>query len=193
MTEIQEDKRNSHVSSPSTIRYAGFWMRFWAYMVDVLVTSSISTILLNPFSALDTASPLGWTYTGIIAVLIFFIYFVLMTKYFGQTLGKMIFGLKVMRKDGTPLTWNDVLFREVIGRFFYRVFGIAKILYLIIAFDKQKRGIHDMIADTIVVHEASNEVVGELSYQKNVLYEATSCSYTDVAFVIFEWIIFGKF
>ncbi len=76
----------------------------------------------------------------------------------------MIFGLKVMRKDGTPLTWNDVLFREVIGRFFYRVFGIAKILYLIIAFDKQKRGIHDMIADTIVVHEASNEVVGELSY-----------------------------
>lgn len=24
MTEIQEDKRNSHVSSPSTIRYAGF-------------------------------------------------------------------------------------------------------------------------------------------------------------------------
>lgn len=164
MTEIQEDKRNSHVSSPSTIRYAGFWMRFWAYMVDVLVTSSISTILLNPFSALDKASPLGWTYTGMIAVLIFFIYFVLMTKYFGQTLGKMIFGLKVMRKDGTPLTWNDVLFREVIGRFFYRVFGIAKILYLIIAFDKQKRGIHDMIADTIVVHEASNEVVGELSY-----------------------------
>ncbi len=105
MTEIQEDKRNSHVSSPSTIRYAGFWMRFWAYMVDVLVTSSISTILLNPFSALDTASPLGWTYTGIIAVLIFFYLFCFDDKIFWPDIRKNDFWFKghAKRWDSTNM------------------------------------------------------------------------------------------
>jgi hypothetical protein len=36
------------------VRYAGFWMRFWAYLLDLLVVGSIERILIKPlFRVLD--------------------------------------------------------------------------------------------------------------------------------------------
>lgn len=75
-----------------------------------------------------------------------------MTKYFKQTLGKMVFGLKVQKDNGEPLDWMTVLFREGIGRF---INGTMLYLpYLIIAVAPNNKSIADYFADTIVVHEA---------------------------------------
>ena len=66
----------------------------------------------------------------------------------GATPGKMVFGLKVVRPNGAPLT---------LGRAFGRYFGkllssmTLTIGYIIAAFDSQKRALHDMIADTRVI------------------------------------------
>ncbi|GAE91103.1 hypothetical protein JCM21714_39 [Gracilibacillus boraciitolerans JCM 21714] len=65
----------------------------------------------------------------------------------------MIFGLRVIREDSQSLSWSDLLFREVIGRFIHRVFFIAVLLYLFVAFTTEKQGIHDMIGNTRVVIE----------------------------------------
>ncbi|WP_284139565.1 MULTISPECIES: RDD family protein [unclassified Virgibacillus] len=142
---------------PVHLRYAGFWMRFWAYMADLIIVFSITGIVLLPLHFIGTGgSPISigyWTVNGIISIGVLYLYFLLMTKYFSQTLGKMIFGIKVIRKDLEPLTWSDLIFREIIGRFFYRVFTIAGLLYIVVAFDDRKRGIHDMIGDTSVIHE----------------------------------------
>jgi len=86
------------------------------------------------------------------STIILYLYFVLMTKFYGQTVGKMIFGLKVIRKDYESLRWSDLLFREVVGRFLYRVIGILTLLYVVVAFDPLKQGVHDMIGDTRVIH-----------------------------------------
>lgn len=136
--------------------YAGFWMRFWAYTVDLIIVFCINGIVLTPFKFINNGLEwtVGyWTVAGIVSVVVLYLYFLLMTKYYEQTLGKMIFGLKVVRKDFQPLGWNDLIFREIVGRFFYRVLTITGILYIIVAFDDRKRGIHDMIADTRVIHE----------------------------------------
>lgn len=137
-------------------RPAGFWMRFWAYTVDLIIVSCINGILLIPFKFINDGAQIDvgfWTVTGILSTIVLYLYFVLMTKFYGQTLGKMIFGLKVVRKDFEPLKWDDLLFREVIGRFLYRVIGILTLLYIVVAFDPKKQGIHDMIGDTFVIHE----------------------------------------
>jgi|SRR5699024_7904678 len=137
-------------------RPAGFWMRFWAYTVDLIIVSCINGILLIPFKFINDGAPITigiWTLAGIISTIVLYLYFVLMTKFYGQTVGKMIFGLKVVRKDFEPLKWPDLFFREVIGRFLYRVIGILTLLYLVVAFDPKKQGIHDMIGDTFVIHE----------------------------------------
>lgn len=137
-------------------KYAGFWMRFWAYTIDLIIVFSISGILLSPFKFINDGEAIDvgfWTAAGIAGAIVLYLYFVLMTKWRNQTLGKMILGLKVVREDEQPLKWNDLIFREVVGRFLLRVFWFCSFLYLFVAFSPQKQGIHDMIGNTRVVFD----------------------------------------
>jgi len=143
-------------SSPQMIEdykvYAGFWMRFWAYLIDLLIISSISNILIHsvlaPFGVKDTGGM--FSIHHILSAIIFYSYFVFMTKYFSQTLGKMIFGLKVIPIKGEKLTWSTVLFREWIGRY---ISVTIILLYLVVIFLPKKQGLHDVFSDTAVIHE----------------------------------------
>ncbi|GAB3803273.1 RDD family protein [Virgibacillus kimchii] len=137
-------------------RYAGFWMRFWAYLADLLVVFSINGILLSPLGFMNDGFPVEigfWTVAGIAGSIISYLYFLLMTRFYSQTVGKMIFGLKVVREDLSALTWRDLLFREVVGRFFHRVFSFTFLLYIIVGFTNQKQGLHDIIGNTRVVFD----------------------------------------
>lgn len=143
-------KQNTH-------RYAGFWMRFWAYVFDIIVIFGVNSFILSPFNFINNGMPVDiwfWTWNGMIAGLIYYLYFLLMTKFFGQTVGKMILGLKVIHHGDGKLTWIDLFFREVIGRFIYNVFFLLKLLYIIIGFTNEKQGLHDMIGNTRVIHES---------------------------------------
>lgn len=145
-----EDKTVSH-SAP--IHFAGFWMRFWAYLLDLIVIGSIDRILINPvFRVLDI--PLTefniFAPISIATAITFYAYFVLMTRFFNQTLGKMVFGLKVIDLKGQKLSWGTVLFREWIGRFISATILIG---YVVVAFLPKKQGLHDIFTDTTVIHE----------------------------------------
>ena len=134
-------------------RYAGFWMRFWAYLLDLIVIGSIDRIVVYPVFRLldlDLYAESMFAPISISTAIVFYAYFVFMTKYFGQTLGKMVFGLKVVGLNGEKLSWGTVLFREWIGRFISTTVWIS---YCIVAFLPKKQGLHDLFADTTVVHE----------------------------------------
>ncbi len=139
-----------------TVLYAGFWMRFWAYLLDLVVIGSINRILINPlFRFLDiplTESSM-FSPASIATAVVFYLYFVIMTKYFQATLGKMVFGLKVIELTGNPPKWSTLFFREFIGRFISKVTFIG---YLIVAFLPKKQGLHDLFADTTVIHDRNN-------------------------------------
>ncbi len=136
------------------VRFAGFWMRFWAYLLDLLIIGSIDRLIVNPIFRLLNI-PLFESHMfapiSIVTAIIFYAYFVLMTKFFNQTLGKMVFGLKVVDLEGKSLTWGTVIFREWIGRFISAT--IFFVGYIIIAFLPKKQGLHDLFTDTTVVHE----------------------------------------
>lgn len=133
--------------------YAGFWMRFWAYLLDLVVIGSVQRLIVYPvFRALDLSiveesifSPIT-----IATAAVFYAYFVLMTKFYRQTIGKMVFGMKVVALNGEKLSWGTVMFREWIGRF---ISATVFILYVVVAFTKKKQGIHDLFADTTVIYE----------------------------------------
>lgn len=133
--------------------YAGFWTRFWAYLLDLVVIGSINRMIINPvFRALDVSLIEDGIFSpvAIATAIVFYLYFVLMTKFLGQTLGKMVFGLKVVELDGKALTWGTVIFREWIGRF---ISATIMVLYVVVAFTKKKQGLHDLFADTTVIYE----------------------------------------
>nr|WP_249305917.1 RDD family protein [Lederbergia citrea] len=128
-------------------------MRFWAYLLDCVVLFSINGILVKPiFRGFDISLSKAGVISpyGVAAGIIFYLYFILLTKYFGQTLGKMVFGLKVIPLKADDLSWGTIVFREGIGRYISATFNF---LYMIIAFTPKKQGLHDLFADTSVIHE----------------------------------------
>ena len=134
------------------VRYAGFWMRFWAYLLDLIIIGSIERIAIKPvFRLLDLSlsefnmfAPIS-----IASAVIFYVNFVLMTKLFNQTLGKMVFGLKVIDLKQDKISWGTILFREWIGRF---ISATVIVGYFIVAFLPKKQGLHDFFANTTVIH-----------------------------------------
>jgi uncharacterized RDD family membrane protein YckC len=147
-----DEQETTHDSDTISIRYAGFWMRFWAYLLDLIVVGSIERLIINPiFRALEI--PLiefnMFAPISIASAIIFYLYFVLMTKYFNQTIGKMVFGIKVIDLKNDKLTWGTILFREWIGRF---ISATVVIGYIIVAFLPKKQGLHDLFTDTSVIH-----------------------------------------
>lgn len=145
----------STVEPKTSDRFAGFWMRFWAFSADLLIIFSINGILLSPLRLINEGTDIYisiWTIHGITGAIVFYLYFLILTKKLGQTMGKMIFGLRVIRADHKPLQWSDLVFREVITRFIYKTFFFLNLLYLIVAFNKEKKGFHDMVGNTRVVH-----------------------------------------
>ncbi|MGE8206313.1 RDD family protein [Heyndrickxia sp. NPDC080065] len=133
--------------------FAGFWMRFWAYLLDLIVIASIERLIIKPIFRI---SDIPFTDSGmftpyaIATAITFYLYFILMTKFFSQTIGKMVFGLKVISFKETKLSWGTIIFREGIGRY---ISVFIKILYILVAFTPNKQGLHDIFADTSVIHE----------------------------------------
>ena len=158
MTDVYNGQQPKVDELSSTVtntcyRPAGFWMRFWAYVTDLIIVFSINGIILtilNNFFNTDQLFISVWAFNGMISSIIFYVYFLVMTKYYGQTLGKMIFAIKVISVDNNELTWGTVLFMEWIGRY---ISASILILYLFVAFLPKKQGIHDYFADTVVIHE----------------------------------------
>ncbi|KOY81228.1 RDD family protein [Lysinibacillus macroides] len=140
-------------SKSYTLKTAGFWIRFWAFLLDGFIVSAVIGILINPiFYLMDwsLSESVWYAPISIITAILYYSYFVLMTKFFGQTLGKMVFGLRVISLKHDQLTWSDVLFRDWIGRVINNIFMP---LYILVVIMPENQGLHDYFADTTVVHE----------------------------------------
>lgn len=116
--------------------------RVVAFIIDSLVVSGLVTLFFSM-----------WRFTDIIdfaiSTAIYCLYFAGMTFIFkGQTLGKMIMGLRTVRLDGYHLKLGDIFFREIIARIIQRPFPF---LYIISFFTSEKKQIGDWVANTCVV------------------------------------------
>ena len=76
------------------------------------------------------------------------IYEIVLIRKYGATLGKMACKIKVVTADGQGLT-----VMRAVGRHFAKYISqlIVGIGYLMAAFDKEKRGLHDHICSTRVI------------------------------------------
>ena len=145
--------------------FAGFWIRLFAYLVDLLVVQSLVAILIKPPLALSGIRMQGnnpLTLFGFLQVLLLVGYFILTTKYTnGQTLGKMIFGIRVVCFKEEKLSWQTVLIREGVGRYIGK---IVAVIYLFAAFQSKKQHPIDLLCDTSVVTENSVRALQESYY-----------------------------
>jgi predicted Zn finger-like uncharacterized protein len=136
---------------------AGFWARFVAYLLDSLILGAVQFgiglalgFAGGAMSGFDGEESLAMgMLTWLCGMVIGITYAVFFTGYNGQTPGKMALRIQVVRTDGTPMTYGRAFLREVIGKFASAI--ILGIGYLMVAFDRNKQGLHDKIAGTYVI------------------------------------------
>ena len=142
-------------STNITTKYAGFWIRFVAAMVDGI-------ILIIPIGAIQYLSSAAALSSGLqsqsaklvtlpIYLLVTWGYYALMTYYTGATLGKMLVGITVKSDDLGKLSFGRVILRETIGKILSQI--ILYIGYIIAGFTQKKQGLHDMLARSVVVYK----------------------------------------
>jgi predicted Zn finger-like uncharacterized protein len=133
---------------------AGFWMRVVATFIDTFIVFALQFLLGTLLAVVGIANNSGSAGDMALLVQLFGFalsctYYVFFTGYCGQTPGKMVLRIKVIRCDGSSLSYGRAAFREIPAKFISGIiFGIG---YLMVAFDEQKQGLHDRMADTYVI------------------------------------------
>ncbi|WP_227936590.1 RDD family protein [Alkalihalobacillus deserti] len=147
---------SEEVFSP-TFYYAGFWMRLWAFLLDLITVFSLNLLLVSPLVRLTNINGLlslgRYSFETFLGAVVFFLYFAIMTKLNGQTIGKMVMGIRVISANDDELKWTQIVFREGIGRFLHQAFFLLYAIYVMVAFTEKKQGLHDVIADTFVIYD----------------------------------------
>jgi uncharacterized RDD family membrane protein YckC len=126
------------LGAPS-LAYGGFWIRVLASLID-------SLLLLLPWYVLQrTLGPGG----GLISWVIDLLYFALMESSGSQaTVGKMACGLVVTDTYG-----NQISFGRATGRYLAKTLSALTLFvgFAMVGWTRQKRGLHDFVAGTLVV------------------------------------------
>jgi uncharacterized RDD family membrane protein YckC len=152
------------VVPPSQIampHYAGFWIRVAAALVDTLllftagfpiriVVGSVVTLLgtdvqmpvhelllVRRWVRIAVAIAIGWAYKAGME-----------SSRYQATLGKMAMRLRVTDLEGNRLSLSHATARYFAKYLSLLTLGIG---YLMVGFDKQKQGLHDRIAETLVL------------------------------------------
>jgi len=136
--------------------YAGFWVRVLAYLLDSVLLITVQTVLsllinltIGMLGIATEGDPAINTIIWLFGAVLSISYAVFFTGYCGQTPGKMVLRIKVIRTDGSPINYGRAALREVLGKFISSI--LLGIGYLMVAFDSRKQGLHDKIADTYVI------------------------------------------
>ena len=153
---------------PPVVRYAGFWRRFVAHMIDQIIVSIVAFMLFIPALALvgigigagisdESPSAIGFIFAAIAAylaailviIILQWLYYALMESSNKQaTLGKLAIGIIV-----TDLKGGRISFGRATGRYFGKIVSgmILCIGYIMAGFTEKKQALHDIMASCLVV------------------------------------------
>jgi uncharacterized RDD family membrane protein YckC len=153
--------------SPTVVRYAGFWRRVGASLIDIFILQTLSGIAVIFLIAIQftvgvfatRSETLDDVYqvvfmvlfitVGVAASALYLLYWPLMESSSRQaTLGKRALDIVVTDIDG-----KRIPFARAVGRNLGKI--VSAIIYyvgfIMIAFTKKKQGLHDMMAGCVVV------------------------------------------
>jgi uncharacterized RDD family membrane protein YckC len=121
----------------------GFWIRFTATWIDLLIVLAIVKTIVVIFSHAGIYVPFELTF-----ILFFVVYSSVLIGWQGRTIGKALCGLTVLSSKDKSIGYLRAFFRETI---FKAVSAICLFLgFVWIGFSRRKRGWHDYIAQTAV-------------------------------------------
>ncbi len=149
------------------VGYGGFWRRFVALFLDVIIMGVLGALIGGVVGAIYGAAGMGvaaepavpgqlpttdfvlFGVVQVISIVINICYYAGMESSSKQaTLGKMALGMKVVDLHGRRIS-----FGRAVGRYFAKILSFITLYigFIMAAFDERKRALHDRIAGTLVV------------------------------------------
>jgi uncharacterized RDD family membrane protein YckC len=161
----------THGALSGTHVLASWWSRVGAALIDSVIIGVGSLVLLIALTAPFSIGFFGGDDVGFVSIvvgllfatlcvtIVAFIYApAMMARTNGQTLGRMVVGIRVVRAKGQPMSFGFAMLREVAVKAL--LFGIASSLTFGLAtlldvlwplWDEENRALHDFIVDTRVI------------------------------------------
>lgn len=153
------------------LRYASFWQRLAAFAIDMVILLSAAGILailtatLSNFPETVVPNTYGaendWIRTvvagvwivltiisGVGTVGVVVLYFPILEGRFGQTPGKRLLGLRVLKEDGLPIGYKEAVLRRL--SFYFEFFALDGLFAL---FTGKRQRAMDIVARTVVIAE----------------------------------------
>ncbi len=141
-------KLREGVAPAGEMVFAGFWIRVGAKIIDAIILAVVGYVIGFLINFTIRHAIAGAVLQNTISFVLSISYTIYFLGKYGATLGKMACGLKVMRPDGEKISYA-----RACGRFFAEFLSsiILCIGYILVAFDDEKRALHDRICDTRVI------------------------------------------
>jgi uncharacterized RDD family membrane protein YckC len=142
------------------VRTAGAVRRGVAFLIDEAIVGAVwligglwlVVVDLLTADAPGALSALALVAAGVagLGVLLHAVYFVGFVSACGQTPGKMLLGVRVVRRDGGGVGGGRALGRWIGSGLVFATLGLG---WIVAVFDDERRGVHDRIAGTRVVRD----------------------------------------
>lgn len=133
-------------NQPKQVKYAGFWIRFVAAIIDSLVLM-IPQIVVSGVLSITLRDNL---ISQLASYLVMWTYYIWMTNKYQATLGKKAVGIRVLSDKSEKLTLGQIILRETVGKLI-SMFTLL-IGYIVAGVTARKQSLHDKIASTTVVY-----------------------------------------
>lgn len=137
---------SNYVFSP--FRYAGFWRRFWARLLDMILLAGGEYVIFYVLWVGTSYDLDGFGYFLFLSLLYWIFFASFHASPLRATPGKLALGIKVVDLNGERIRFGRALAR---GLAEYLSALLLMIGYIMAAFTDRKQGLHDFVADTLVI------------------------------------------
>jgi len=141
----------SALKTDSLLVYAGFWERFFAFFIDIVIVVIFLEITMRIVfgSSQGAEEKVVFRNNGLLHFAVLTLYFAVMeiSKWQG-TVGKILLNVKVTDENGNKVTFIKSLIRNVSKLLSAAALNMG---FFMIAFTSRRQGLHDMIAHCLVV------------------------------------------
>ena len=162
------------------IRYAGFWIRFFASFLDTLFLALPVAVVIyflsdgnwfdfaqyqqnmqyamsgNAAKALGSQPDMSLKWELLFEVSVLLVTILFWRRWRGATPGKRFVHIKIVDAQ----TFQDIDNRQAITRSLGYIVSTFALLvgFIMVAFRKDKRGLHDLLASTVVIYDNTTNI-----------------------------------
>ncbi len=156
------------------LRVAGPAVRAAAWVIDLALRVFVLAIFVSLAAVVAWALERPGLGTGVTLTLLFLSEWLWLAaaeiRGAGQSPGKWLMGLRVVRSDGSPAEWVDLVLRNLL-----RAADLLPAGYLLgglaSAIDPLRRRIGDWVAGTVVIYDTTSRLLGPLEFSPPITDE----------------------